>query len=321
MTLRTGFSRIFAVLFSLIGAPLVLLLTISGAFTIREGVGKAWAWRCGHRKQGRVADGRGHVGEGRAGQYGSGRGGSAVSTLNLASRPQSSTSAGAGVGGVEHGARVTPNGPGELPGSLVPPSSTSGRSADIQQQARVPALDSTLRSSSALSSTPRDTDESSASSAASNSISGGALNSSQYRTTRADQPYSGVNPVLQRRGKLGYPPYARQVSRRGHAAPWAVYLAILVAYVLLGLAIFAPIQRWSLPSSLYILLSTLLTLDHDSLGEKELLGSSKIIVPYVLYMLVGLVLVATLVISVWSNLCTSLVNTGKYLAVVRPAAR
>lgn len=100
-----------------------------------------------------------------------------------------------------------------------------------------------------------------------------------------------------------------------------MYVAILLAYILLGLAIFAPIQRWSLPSSLYIVVSTLLTFDHDSLGEKQTLGSSRVIVPYVLYMLLGLVLVASLVTSVWSSLCDSLVNTGRYLAVVRPTPR
>ncbi|KAG7158728.1 TWiK family of potassium channels protein 7-like 1 [Homarus americanus] len=324
MTVRTGFSRIFAVLFSLVGAPLVLLLAISGAFTIREGVGKAWAWRCGFGKQARVADGRGQVVEGRAGQYGSGRGGSAASTLNLAGRPQSSTSAGVGPGG-EQGVRITPNGPGELPGSIRPPNSAKprlwGGTADIQQQSRVQALDSTLRSSSILSSTLRDTDHSSSSSAT-NSVSGSAQNtlsnSSQFRTV-GDEQTMGVNPAIQRRGR--YPPPPRQGSRRPHGVPWPVYLALLVAYIFLGLAIFAPIQRWSFPSSLYILMSTLMTLDHDSLGEKQQLGSSRIIVPYVVYMLLGLVVMATLVISVWSSICTSLVNTGKYLAVVRPTAR
>ncbi|XP_045601921.2 uncharacterized protein [Procambarus clarkii] len=320
MTLRTGFSRIFAILFSLVGAPLVLLLAISGAFTIREGIGKAWEWRCGYGKQARIADGRGQVVEGRAGQYGSGRGGSAISTLNLASRPQSSTSAGVGPGASERGTRVTPNGPGELPGSIGPPNSANqrhpGGKSDFQQQSRVPTLDSTLRSTNVYSS--KDTDQSSASSETSNSISGSGPNtlpsSSQYRTVRSEQTSSGGVNTAQRAGDA-------QAPRRSHAVPWAIYLALLVLYIILGLAIFAPIQRWSLPSSLYIVVSTLLTLDNDSLGEKQQLGTSRIIVPYVVYMLLGLVLVATLVISVWSSICSSLVTTGKYLTVVRPTPR
>lgn len=116
-------------------------------------------------------------------------------------------------------------------------------------------------------------------------------------------------------------PYPRRRGSSGNRVPWPVYLGLLVAYIILGLVVFAPIQRWSLPSSVYIVLSTLLTLDHDSLGERHLLGTSKIIVPYVLYMLVGLVLVVALVMSVWSSLCSTLVTTGKYLAVVRPTPR
>ncbi|KAK8746495.1 hypothetical protein OTU49_017046 [Cherax quadricarinatus] len=321
MTLRTSFSRVFAVLFSLVGAPLVLLLAISGAFTIREGMGKAWAWRCGYGKQARIADGNGEVMEGRAGQYGSGRGVSALSTLNLAGRPQSSTSAGVSPGATEPSTHFTPNGPWERSGSTGLSNSAKNKlpigMSDLQQQSRVPTLDSTLGSISGLSSTPRDTDQSSSSSA-SNSVTGTGPNNSQYRTISSEQAFpGGVDPTIQRQSRTGNP----QASRRTHAVPWVIYLALLIVYIILGLAIFAPIQRWSLPSSLYIVFSTLLTLDHDSLGEKQQLGTSRVIVPYVVYMLLGVVLVATLVMSVWSSLCSSLVNTGKYLTVVRPTPR
>lgn len=288
MTLRTGFSRVFAVLFSLVGAPLVLLLAISGAFTVREGVGKAWAWRCGRGRQGKV--GESVVVEGRTGQYGGG----AAQEGEAAIRPASTSSS----------ARTTPNGPGELVSRV-----SDKQKSEIQQSSRVPALDSTLRTSSL--STPRDSDQSS-------SGSPPAQNTPQYGPAGGEQSYVGVNSALQRR--IG-PPRQFPPRRGPKPVPWAVYLGLVVAYIVLGLVVFAPIQRWSLPSSLYIVVSTLLTLDHDGLGERHLVGSSKVVVPYVLYMLVGLVLVAALVISVWSSLCASLVTTGKYLAVVRPTPR
>ncbi|KAK7079898.1 hypothetical protein SK128_018429 [Halocaridina rubra] len=333
MTLRTGFSRLFAVLFSLIGAPLVLLLAISGALTIREGVGKAWAWRCGRGNQSRVGDGHGNVAEGRAGQYGSGRSSSARSTLNLASRPQSSASVNLG----ETSLGITPNGPGGLPGSLdsARPRSQGGAS-ELPQQSRVPVLESTLRAST--SSTPRDNDRSSTGSGDASSSAINAQTTSRGSGGGGDGGGGGGNggegngdegltpkASSSQRKKPGYPFYPLQPPPRrknnGHAAPWGVYLAILVLYLILGLVIFAPVQRWSLPSAIYILTGTLLTLDHGGLGEKQLLGSSKIIVPYVLYMLLGTVIVATLVISVWSSICSSLVSTGKYLTVVRPTDR
>ncbi|XP_063586856.1 uncharacterized protein LOC134764210 [Penaeus indicus] len=309
MTLRTGFSRIFAVLFSLVGAPLVLLLAISGAFTLREGVGKAWAWRCGRGRQSRVSDGRGQE-ERRAEQYGSGRGGSATSTLNLASaRPHSSSNPGPSAADA---GPDTPNGPGELPGSTVPGNSAKVRG--MAETSRVPVLDSTLRSSTSSGLTAQDTDASSES---------GAITAAP--TTSAGRPSEqrlgvGATDAVPRRPKQVYYPYPAP-PRRSKTAPWVVYLVILLVYLLLGFAIFAPIQRWSLPSALYILSGTLLTLDHECLGERQTLGSSKIIVPYVLYMLLGIVLATSLVMSVWSSLCASLVNTGKYLAVVRPTAR
>ncbi|XP_063843303.1 uncharacterized protein LOC135090465 [Scylla paramamosain] len=290
MTLRTGFSRVFAVLFSLVGAPLVLLLAISGAFTVREGVGKAWAWRCGRGRQGKV--GESAVVEGRTGQYGGG----AAPEGEAAIRPASSSSS----------ARSTPNGPGELASRV-----SDKHKSEMHQASRVPALDSTLRSSSL--STPRDSDQSS-------SGSPPAQDTPQYASAGGEQSFVGVNPALQRRIAMG--PRRQIPPRRGQSpVPWAVYLGLVVAYIVLGLVVFAPIQRWSLPSSVYIVVSTLLTLDHDGLGERHLVGSSKVVVPYVLYMLVGLVLVAALVISVWSSLCASLVTTGKYLAVVRPTPR
>ncbi|XP_069976427.1 uncharacterized protein, partial [Penaeus vannamei] len=309
MTLRTGFSRIFAVLFSLVGAPLVLLLAISGAFTLREGVGKAWAWRCGRGRQSRVSDGRGQE-ELRAEQYGSGRGGSATSTLNLASaRPHSSSNPGPSAADA---GPDTPNGPGELPGSAVPGNSAKRRG--MAETSRVPVLDSTLRSSTSSGLTAQDTDASSES---------GGINAAA--TTSAGRPSeqrlgADATDAVPRRPKQVYYPYPPP-PRRPKTAPWVVYLVILLVYLLLGFAIFAPIQRWSLPSALYILSGTLLTLDHECLGERQTLGSSKIIVPYVLYMLLGIVLATSLVMSVWSSLCASLVNTGKYLAVVRPTAR
>ncbi|XP_037777413.1 uncharacterized protein LOC119574291 [Penaeus monodon] len=309
MTLRTGFSRIFAVLFSLVGAPLVLLLAISGAFTLREGVGKAWAWRCGRGRQSRVSDGRGQE-ERRAEQYGSGRGGSATSTLNLASaRPHSSSNPGPSAADT---GPDTPNGPGELPGSTVPGNSAKVRG--MAETSRVPVLDSTLRSSTSSGLTAQDTDASSES---------GGINAAP--TTSTGRPSeqrlgAGATDAVSRRPKQVYYPYPPP-PRRSKTAPWVVYLVILLVYLLLGFAIFAPIQRWSLPSALYILSGTLLTLDHECLGERQTLGSSKIIVPYVLYMLLGIVLATSLVMSVWSSLCASLVNTGKYLAVVRPTAR
>ncbi|XP_066943401.1 uncharacterized protein [Macrobrachium rosenbergii] len=319
MTLRTGFSRLFAVLFSLIGAPLVLLLAISGAFTIREGVGKAWAWRCGRGSQSRVADEQGQTVEGRAGQYGSGRGSSARSTLNLASvRPQSSTSMG------ESSRQIAPNGPGDLPGSLdsAKPRHPAGKS-EVPQQSRVPMLDSTLRAST--SSTPRDERSGSISSEPSSSGINVATSSGGGPSSRTGPPEDQAiqRATQNQKRKPGYPFYPLQPPprKKDNAAPWAVYLGILVVYFILGLAIFAPIQRWSLPSAIYILTGTLITLDHGSLGEKQLLGSSKIIIPYVLYMLLGTILVATVIISVWSSICSSLVSTGKYLTVVRPTGR
>lgn len=288
MTLRTGFSRVFAVLFSMVGAPLVLLLAISGAFTIREGVGKAWAWRCGRGQQGKV--GESVVVEGRTGQYGG--------------EPPPGDEAG---GLRSDSSSSSPNGPKGMESRV-----SDKQKSEIQQPSRVPALDSTLRSSSL--STPRDSDQSSSGSAS-------AQNTPQYLPEgTGDQPTVGVNPALQRRVGVG-PPRPAPARRRQNTVPWGVYLALVVAYIVLGLVVFAPIQRWSLPSSLYIVVSTLLTLDHDGLGERHLVGSSKVVVPYVLYMLVGLVLVAALVISVWSSLCASLVTTGKYLAVVRPTPR
>lgn len=289
MTLRTGFSRVFAVLFSLVGAPLVLLLAISGAFTIREGVGKAWAWRCGRGRQGKV--GESVVVEGRTGQYAG-----EAQPSGETGGPRSASSSSSNNGQKEMASRV----------------SDKQKSSEIQQPSRVPALDSTLRSSSL--STPRDSDQSSSGSTS-------AQNTPQYRPEGGgDQSSVGVNPSLQRRVGVG-PPRQAPARRGQQSVPWAVYLGLVVAYIVLGLVVFAPIQRWSLPSSLYIVVSTLLTLDHDGLGERHLVGSSKVVVPYVLYMLVGLVLVAALVISVWSSLCASLVTTGKYLAVVRPTPR
>lgn len=283
MTLRTGFSRVFAVLFSLVGAPLVLLLAISGAFTIREGVGKAWAWRCGRGRQGKI--GESVAVEGRTRQYGG--------------EPPPAAEA----GGVRSAS--SSSSPGEARVS-------DKQKSEIQHPSRVPALDSTLRSSSL--STPRDSDQSSSGSAS-------AQNTPQYRPeVGGGQATVGVNPSLQRRVGVG-PPRHASVRRSQNSVPWGVYLALVVAYIVLGLVVFAPIQRWSLPSSLYIVVSTLLTLDHDGLGEVHLVGTSKVVVPYVLYMLVGLVLVTALVISVWSSLCASLVTTGKYLAVVRPTPR
>lgn len=290
MTLRTGFSRVFAVLFSLIGAPLVLLLAISGAFTIREGVGKAWAWRCGRGRQGKV--GESVVVEGRTRQF---EGEPPPGAEGSGVRPATSSSSN------------SPNGPREAASRV-----SDKQKSEIQQPSRVPALDSTLRSSSL--STPRDSDQSSSGSAS-------AQNTPQFRPEGGGgQPAVGANPSVQRRVGVG-PPRQAPTRRGQNAVPWAVYLGLVVAYIVLGLVVFAPIQRWSLPSSLYIVVSTLLTLDHDALGERHLLGSSKVVVPYVLYMLVGLVLVAALVISVWSSLCASLVTTGKYLAVVRPTPR
>ena len=293
MVLRAGFSRIFALIFTIVGAPLLMLLTLSAAHSVREGVAWLWSWRARRRR----------VQEARPDNYESSiRGGSAISALNLSSGHQPSTPP----------SSPSPNGPSSV-------TSTWGQASTPQP--KVPSMDDTLRGSrpSSSSATPSSSREGSVEEAF--TVSRRRSSASSNRVNQNGHPRATTSTQVNTQGSFERPQMPQQsiTTTKGISPPpCTLFFVLLLLHLLIGVAIFSPLQRWSVPSAIYVLGCNLLTIDHGGLGERKLIHSTGVLFLYVFYLFIGCIILASVVITAWPRLSTVISNTGKYLEVVKP---
>ena len=301
MVLRAGFSRIFALVFTLIGAPLLMLLVISGAHTIREGV--AWVWTYRARKR--------QIQDTRPDQYENTRATSAISSLNIISG--------------------RPSTPPSTPETITTTNENSGTWNQVTQpQPKVQSIDDALGgsrpSSGGSSANSRDeiTTLPSTSDNPTRKQNGNSIrhitrndrnsNHQQNNNISNETNSDTVHHRIQRVRPMPLQPDIRRIK----PPPFIIFVVLLLIHLLLGLAIFIPIQRWSVPSAIYILGCNLLTLDHGGLGERRLINSPWVVVLYVIYLVFGCIIVASVILTTWPRISNLVSNTGKYLEVVRP---
>ncbi|XP_076059400.1 uncharacterized protein LOC143036028 [Oratosquilla oratoria] len=358
MVVRTGFSRVFTVLFTVVGAPLVLLVVLSAARTFRLGLGRLWSWRCGCGK-----GGCGRVFDTHPRQY-TDRAESAISTLEPSSIPPPPPPPESSEEVRREHQRSLSQGAYSLPDTFsprldsksssfggAPASSASASSSNrvtpaqgsLTQTKRVPDMDATLRDHKRGRGRHR-TPSSSAGSSTSPEMYGSDENGNARGGNRRRRRQTGLNghrppedqqPQQQEeqlqiqniRPPEGSIPIDRSLfpkiiyCRNAARIPWYFYFAILVLYILLGFIIFAPILRWDVATAIYVLLSTFLTTDHSCLGDRLWVGVNKMVIPYIIYMFFGVIVFLAFLLSVWSRITKGLVNVGKYLRVVEPVYR